>query len=292
MTTLAKGSIVKSARLHAVPFGTVDDVRPQHHQGRGWGEVEYLVRHHVRTWRASSWIDENYVEPATLDDVLTYYADAQLAYIDRIKKLRNMIGQRLPKFNPEKHLGSLADGLCDAFRHEDGSLTYVFRDPEPGDTDSPRTYDGNVATLIQESSRHIDLDDDVAGLREAHERWTWPGHPGTGMVKRYIAMFRPDILHYEDHWSVGQDGSYGWGYVTKENWEAAMGTDPSPVTPEEAFDQEVKIFGLWAEGEVYGSCHIAKRGDEPDTVHGHLGYDDGEAIATYHTDSPILEVFA
>lgn len=283
---LAVGTIVRSDQLHAVPFGTVQDMRKQFRTGRGWGRVEYLVRHDVGRWKSGSWIDENHLEVVDLDAVLQHYMERETELYERIKKLRDMVGKRVPKFNPDKHLGSLAEHLADAFRHENGSITYVFWDPEPSGTDSPRTHDGNVATLIQESSRHIDLDDDDAGLREARNRFTH------ALMKRYLAMFRPDILHYEEHWSVGQSGSYGWGYVTRENWERWMGTEPTEVTPEQAFDAEVKVFGEWAEGEVYGSCHIAKRGDEPEYVFGHLGYADSRAIAAYHTDSPILEVLA
>lgn len=70
------------------------------------------------------------------------------------------------------------------------------------------------------------------------------------------------------------------------------GLSANPVDAQEAFDQEVKVYGLWANGEVYGSAHVAKRGDEPDMVFGHLGYEDNADIASNYTDSPIVEVLA
>jgi len=286
---LAVGTIVRSDRLHAIPFGTIEDIRKQFRTGQGWGRVEYLVSHRVSTWKSSTWIDEHQVEVATLDDVLTHYDSLIREQDEHVKKLRDMIGKRVPKYNPERHLGSLAEHLTDAFRHEDGSITYVFHDPEPGDTESPRTYDGNVATLIQENSWCIDLDDDDAGLREAHDHFYGQGRHTTTLMRRYLEIFRPEILHYEEHWSVGQSGSYGWGYVTRDAMHQA-GLSANPVDAQEAFDQEVKVFGQWAEGEVYGSCHIAERRSKPDCVFGHLGYTDSRAIAAYHTESPILEV--
>ena len=282
-TIIPVGTIVRSDRLHAVPFGTVQKMRKQDRTGRGWGRVEYSVTHDTGRWKGGSWIDENHLEVATLDDVLTYYMERERDLHERIKKLREMVGAKVPKYNPAKHLGNL--GESDAYRHEDRSLTYVFYDPNPQDTESPRTYDGTVSTLIQRNTRCIDIDDDDAGLAEARERFTH------ALMKRYLAMFRPDIAYYAEHWSAGD--SYGWGYVTREAWDRWMGEDyDGDVTPEQAFDAEVKVYGLWANGEVYGSCHVAKRGAEPEFVYGHLGYDDHKQIAANHTDSPILEVLA
>jgi hypothetical protein len=281
------GSIVRKPRDHfGVPFGIVRDRRPNHRgTGRGWHEFEYLVDRSSERLTMEGWHDGNQIEPATFKDVITYYDERQRELHERIKKLRDMVGTKVPKYNPEKVLGADTEGyLSDAYRHEDGSITYVFAEKHP-EADSPRSYDGNVATLIQRNTRCLDIDGDQADLSEAYERFTH------ALMRRYVAMFRPDILHYEEHWSAGD--SYGWGYVTKEAWERAMGKYyDGDVTPEQAFDQEVKIYGQWANNEIYGSAHVAKRGAEPDFVYGHLGYDDHRQIAAYHTDSPILEVLA
>jgi hypothetical protein len=274
---------------HGAPFGVVKEMRPQIRTGKGWGRIEYRVerKQHGMT---GAWIDENFVEVASLNDVLAYYDERERGLRDRIKKLRDMVGTKVPKYNPEKVLGSDAEGwLSDAYRHEDGSITYVFGEKNP-EAESPRTYGGNVATLINTNSRTIDVDEDDADLAEAVERWVWPGHPDpNGNLVRYLKMFRPDILHFDPHWSAGD--SYGWGYVTRKKWEAAMGADyDGDLTPEQAFDQEVKVYGQWANNEIYGSAHVAKRGEEPDFVYGHLGYDDHRDIAAYHTDSPVLEI--
>lgn len=238
--------------------------------------------------------------------------------------------------------------MLDAYRHADGSITYIVSDPEPSDTSSPRDDDGNIATLIQTNRDYLALDEDEAGLREAHDRWYWldVGKPYFGiscmgmagrcpcrncrdefsdaeravqrrynreqMVRRYIAMFHPDVLYYTDSWDAATSqsgGSRGWGYVTREAWERAMGTDyDGDLTPEKAFDQEVKVFGQWAGGEVYGACHVTV-GDpivifwdhgayidgyttNEDWCWGFLGYDDNKDISRQFTDSPVLEVLA
>lgn len=318
-TPLAVGTIVRSDHpvwglTHGAPFGVVQEYRTQTRTGRGWGRIEYHVerRQHGMT---GNWIDENFVEVASLNDVLAYYDDRERELRERIKKLRDMVGRKVPKFNPEKVLGHDAEGyLSDAYRHEDGSITYVFGEKYP-DMDSPRTFAGNVATMINRNNRTIDVDEDDEGLAEAHQRFEiynersdkdWSGpefmmrhirlavrstYDREAMVRRYLSIFRPDVLYYTEHWSAGD--SYGWGYVTREDWVEAMGEDyDGDLTPEQAFDQEVKVYGQWANGEIYGSAHVAKRGDEPDFVYGHLGYDDHRDIAAHHTDSPILEVLA
>lgn len=268
------GMIVRSERLHGVPFGYAAAVRNK--PGR---DTEFRIEHlHGHTWL--KWGE---MRNATLNDVLAYFDERERAYEERIKKLRDMVGKKVPKFNPEKVLGHDSEGsLSDAYRHEDGSITYVFGEVNP-DADSPRTYAGNVATLIQTNTRCIDVDEDDAGLAEAYDRFTH------AEMRRYLAMFRPDIVHFDERWSAGD--SYGWGYVTRDAMHEA-GLSADPVTAQEAFDQEVKVYGQWANNEIYGSAHVAKRGDEPDFVYGHLGYDDHRDIAAYHTDSPILEVLA
>lgn len=192
--------------------------------------------------------------------------------------------------------------MVDAFRHADGSITYIVYDDDAADS-NPRDYDGNIATLIQGNSRCIDLDLDDAGLSEAARRFEL----GSELFERYLAMFRPDILHVDPYWSAGD--SYGWGYVTRENWERAMGEDyDGDVTPESAFDAELKLYREWAEGEVYGAHHvtigdpIVVYGDhgayvdgyltEDDSCWGFLGYDNHQDIAATFTNSPITEVLA
>lgn len=231
---------------------------------------------------------------------------------------------------------SLYSNLVDAYRHEDGSISYVVYDDD-AEHANPRDCDGNLAVLIQQNSRCVDIDTDDAGLSEARERFDCYGRHGTSahgyghgakvrldreaMMKRYIAMFRPDVAHYEDWWSAGRD-SYGWGYVLTETWnehmfpsapsddtvegvEEWLNFEPS-CTPEEAFDAEVDVFGQWCDGEVYGVHHvtigepIVTYGEhgayvdgyetEEDSCWGFLGYNDRTEIAMQFTSSPITEV--
>lgn len=214
-------------------------------------------------------------------------------------------------------------GGCDAYRHEDGSITYIVFDDD-SEHANPRNNDGNVATLIQCNDRCIDLDRDSGGyIDEARDRWRWTDYasmPGgtfsdravkkagrQTMVERYLAMFQPEVLHFEDYWSAGD--CYGWGFVTREAWVKWMGEDyDGPVTPKEAFDSEVRVFGLWATGEVYGAVHVSVGepivvyGDhgayvdgyktEEESCWGFLGYDGNQQIAEQMTESPVTEVLA
>lgn len=196
---------------------------------------------------------------------------------DRIDELTHTSG-----FNhPQRH-----------FTHEDGSHTIIVMDIDGGDHSNPRDYDGNVATLIQNNSRCIDIDDDVAGLTEARDRFDIP------TMERYLAMFRPDIAYYTDYWQAGRD-SFGWGYVTHEAMEQHGGDDPK-----RAFDIEVDLYRQWAEGEVYGAYHLTQGkpivtyGEhgayvddwevDEDSCWGFLGYDDLKDITLQFTDSPVV----
>jgi len=190
--------------------------------------------------------------------------------------------------------------LSDAYRHEDGSITYVCTQLDSEDS-NPRQDDGNIATLIQVNTRCIEVDSDRAGLEEAHDRW------GRGHLRayfdRYLRMFRPDIVHYEPHWSAGD--SYGWGYVTLEAWEEHMLPDPPgenatpeqvehfvsyvpTITPAEAFESEVKVYGQWCNGEVYYATNVHPDGTE-ESCGGFLGYDDHKDIADQVAGSPVTE---
>lgn len=191
------------------------------------------------------------------------------------------------EFDEDQH-----KGLVDAYQHADGSITYIVYD-EDGSDANPRDNDGKVATLIQTNDSCVDIDEDTEYLGEARDRWYGGWGYGdfscdqTAMMERYLAMFRPEILHYDGHWSAGD--SSGWGYVTRKDWERWMGEDyAGPVTPEEAFDQEVSVYRQWANGEVYGGIHERKNKPE-ESCWGFLGYDDHKDIAMTFTDSPIVD---
>jgi hypothetical protein len=182
--------------------------------------------------------------------------------------------------------------FVEEFAHEDGSLTFVMIDTDPEHAD-PREDEGLVSTLIREGRDYTPLDDDDEGLAEARDRWDWLGTYGYSsrgqrggphfvptaadkalfahydrdkIMQRYVAMFRPDILHYCDRWEASgfSQGhyTYGWGYVSRAKWEYAMGEGyTGPITPEEAFGQEVNIYELYFRGEVYGYVHIEPDGE-------------------------------
>ena len=160
---------------------------------------------------------------------------------------------------------------AETFRHEDGSVTVVSHDPWGWDMDSPRDFDGNVATLVMEHRDYLDLDDDHAGLSEARDRWRWTEWPsmvgGTRsdravkacgrekMMRRYLAMFRPDIVHYVDRWEVSgysqSDWAYGWGYVTAEAMAATGLNDQAVPEAVRMFEQEVRVYEAHFRGDYY-----------------------------------------
>lgn len=84
----AKGDMVQSPQMHGI-FGTVEDVRPQHRNGRGWGQVEYLLRNGSLT----SWLDENVIEPATLEDVVAHYLMLMRRDAERIAELEALVDE-------------------------------------------------------------------------------------------------------------------------------------------------------------------------------------------------------
>lgn len=131
--------------------------------------------------------------------------------------------------------------LVEEIEVPEGYQAFVVYDQDAS-SDSPRGWAGNVATIINGNNRLNEIDTDDAGLREARGRFTEIG------MRRYIAMFRPDIALYVDYWSAGRE-NYGWGYVTTEAL-ADQGLDATEA--ERCFYAEVEVYRQWAEGEVYG----------------------------------------
>jgi hypothetical protein len=191
--------------------------------------------------------------------------------------------------------------MVDAYRHEDGSITYIVLD-EDGEHANPRDNAGNVVTLVQRNDRCMDLDEPEDRLAEARGRWAHRKDT-RHLVERYVAMFRPDILLYEEYWEASN--SYGWAYVTADAWDKAM--MPADFTPTSewltkwldedgthvraAFDIELSLFRQWANGEVYGAINVHPT-DKDDECWGFLGYDDHREIAAQVCSSPITEELA
>lgn len=174
--------------------------------------------------------------------------------------------------------------LVTTYRHEDGSTTYLVLDNDCSDR-NPRNDAGNVATLVNRNSHTIDLDDDDLYLGDVVAAWARRSDRSEHLA-RYIRIFHPEVLYFTEHWSAGD--SYGYGYVTRANWVRWMGEDYSgDLTPEAAFDQEVRVYGLWANGEVYGFRHVDPTGEE-ESVWGFLGYDSPEEIVKQATNSAIV----
>lgn len=176
------------------------------------------------------------------------------------------------------------------YRHEDGSVTVILWETDPFDHESPRDWDGNVATLISTSRDYGDLDDDIAGLSGARERWEWlgtfyyssrgqrfPSAPSVtkraltrrydreAIMARYVAMFRPDIAYYCDSWQVvghsQSDWQGGWGYVTTGVLEAyGMSTAQASV----AFTDELKVYEQHFRGEYPYAVHLSPKA--PDLI--------------------------
>jgi hypothetical protein len=249
----------------------------------------------------------------------------------------NARSEESPMSNLEARVEELSRENTRHYVHEDGSHSFIVQQEFDTEIANPRDDDGNVSTLIMEHRDYLPLDDDDAGLAEARERWdfienhghygyrnaevsSWhnvgqaamirAGYDREKVMRRYLAMFRPEILHYEDRWEVSGysqgDWAHGWGYVTRESWEKWMGADyTGDVTPEQAFKQEIKVYQQYFRGDVYGCIHL-EQGDpiviygdhgayvddhevKEDAVWGFLCYDDLKEITADFTDSPITE---
>lgn len=213
-----------------------------------------------------------------------------------------------------------SDNIWDAFRHADGSITYIVSD-EYSEHANPRTdRDCNIAVLVQTNTRCIDFDEDSEGLGAAWDRWD--GRDRERYLARYVSIFRPDILHLAE-WHAGED-SRGFGYVMRDRWDEHMVPSGRPMTTAElteyldddgtrkraeaAFDAEVRDLDLWCSGYVFAARHV--RPGEPEIVygdhgayvtgweqveewcHGFLGYHHNRDICGEMTASPITEVLA
>lgn len=228
------------------------------------------------------------------------------------------------------------------FTHEDGSHTFIMSDPEPEHA-NPRNNDGNLVHLVNLNRDYRDLDDPDSGINEARERWDYLHHNGIphyrwpdpertywndvqrllirkrftreDMVKRYVAMFRPDIVHYEDAWEVTGvvqgDWQDGYAYITREDFEGAGFTDEHRAhypdfdfSPAGICKQELDVYALWFAQEVYGAITV-KQGDpivrfgeqgayidgyEPDedACWGFLAYPSEREMAEQVNTSPIV----
>jgi hypothetical protein len=210
-------------------------------------------------------------------------------------------------------------------RHEDGSVTVVKAEEYIESWMSPRVdVDGNVANLVQCHSDYIDLDEPDSGIQEARERWgdgdghariAWNGRvlrlSCDEMVRRYLSIFRPDVAYYEPRWEVTGtsqgDWQWGWGYVLTADFIEGCDRRLLPHEVEaakQAFDAEVKVYGMYFAGEVYYGVHlsagepIVAYGDhgayvasyhvEEDACGGFLGYDDLADVAWQFTSSPVV----
>jgi hypothetical protein len=184
------------------------------------------------------------------------------------------------------------------FIHADGSHTFIVHDTDPEHA-NPRDCDGNVARLVQCHRDYIMLDDWDTGIMDAIARWGYED----AKVRRYVAMFRPDVAYYVDRWEVTGssqgDWQWGWGYVLVDDIADLN------CTAEEAFDAEFNVYQQWFAGEVYGAIHVSQGkevvtfGDhgayvdgyevDEDSCWGFLAYPTLEDIAAEVTSSPITD---
>lgn len=134
-TPIGVGTIVKSDRMHGI-FGTVGGMRKQHREGRGWGEVEYLLRNGP----SSSWIDERQVKPATLDDIVGHYdrllreAAQELAEAQaQAQRYRDMVAEKgCVTLSTTIDRSQDGDNYVKAnLTHKDGGTTSVLLYPSP-----------------------------------------------------------------------------------------------------------------------------------------------------------------
>lgn len=216
------------------------------------------------------------------------------------------------------------DDYVATLEHADGSRTVIVRDSEPEHA-NPRDTDGNVTTLVADGNDRVLSISEGAELADARNRWHPSGYvlsyggsyrdrytnrptpDPIDMLRRYVAIYRPDIV-YVGEWSVSgatqSDWQSGYGYVTADAWRVAMGEDyAGELTPEDVFRGEIAVYRQWWEGDVYCATHletgapVVAYGPEgayvetyevtDETVCGLLSYPSYEDIAGEMTDAPV-----
>lgn len=131
----------------------------------------------------------------------------------------------------------------------DGFVAYVRYD---SDAEMPRGNGVNICTMVSVSSRHIDIDDDDAGLGRIRDHYG-NTRDSEALVRRYLSIFRPDVLFYSHRDAYDIDGGNVYGYITADRWTEMMGdTEPTQDVLRDAWHAELSEYGRWARGEYYG----------------------------------------
>lgn len=143
--------------------------------------------------------------------------------------------------------------------YEDGTELTIHRDE---DGMNPREDFDNLAEFYQLEHRSIDLDDpsdlnlrdalDYCGYLDRHR----VGERGEGTMKRYLSLFRPDILWagelHRNGYSQG-DEVHVFTVVTRKAMTAAGFEDAELTTElaEKIARAEFAEYAAWALGDVY-----------------------------------------
>ena len=162
-------------------------------------------------------------------------------------------------------------------RHENGALSFVMYDDTPW---SPAEME-NLSTVVQLSSRHIDLDSDDEGLVGAWNhfdvydetqvrgryaapefllrRWEHAAnsrYTRLDMMQRYLRIFRPEIHAFEEWYHA--EGGRGIVYVSEDRRQM-MGT---PVERcDEVMRAEMRQWQDYFSGSVVGVVALIPEGD-------------------------------
>lgn len=149
-------------------------------------------------------------------------------------------------------------------RAPNGDVYRIHLETDPNAA-SPRDDDYNVSTLVTWDRRWLSPDRDRATATDLPtELFNGDGNVARKLAK-YVALYRPDVLVMVPLNRGGCDGTLetdptdrrdnhdGIAYVTRADWEAAMGTDyTGDVTPTLAVEQEIAVYNRWAAGEYVG----------------------------------------
>lgn len=260
------------------------------------------------------------------------------------------IDRQLAEKSMEEHLDLEVDPekTVATLMHEDGSVTVIeYGDYDDSVHSNPREFDGNVAHLVATRPtgwpHYIDLDEHDEGIKGARAQYEDYDSTETGvrntyssskpleelfwgrhallqgrskhnceyMVRRYLSICRPDVVHYDHDWQVDgtsqSDWRGGYGYVLAEDAERESEKDGPRLTAwaKDAYEQELKVYGQWFAGEVYYARHftigkpIVIYGEhgayvdsyeiDEDSCGGMLGYESNAAMAATFTDSPVVD---
>lgn len=144
--------------------------------------------------------------------------------------------------------------------------------------DDPRSWD-NVTTMAC-THRRYRLGDDDTGYN-AGDYNSWADMREVIEADNDVLIIKP--LYLYDHsgitistspFSCGWDsGQIGWVYITRDQWQSIMQSDPTPEKLDSVLEAEVKTYDQYLTGDVYHFTLEDDIGNDIDSCSGFYGSD-------------------